>query len=89
MLPSAEKFFGDANFLFQQDVAPARNAKTTTNWFADHDITVLDWPGNSPDLYCQEEEEKQTSITAQQGHRLITSTPHCIDAVICAKRSKY
>ncbi len=31
-------------------LAPAHSAKTTSKWFADHDITVLDWPANSPDL---------------------------------------
>lgn len=35
MLLSADKLHGDADFLFQQSVA---RAKTTTNWFADHDI---------------------------------------------------
>lgn len=40
MLPSADKLFGDADFLFQQDVTPAHSAKTITNWFADDDITV-------------------------------------------------
>ena len=50
MLLSGDKLHGDADFLFQQDLAPAHSTKTTTNWFADHDITVLDWPANSPDL---------------------------------------
>ncbi len=31
-------------------LVPAHSAKTTSKWFADHDITVLDWPANSPDL---------------------------------------
>ncbi len=31
-------------------LAPAYIAKTTSKWFADHDITVLDWPANIPDL---------------------------------------
>ena len=50
MLPSADELFGDADFLFQQDLAPTHSAKTTTKWFADHDITVFDWPANLPDL---------------------------------------
>ncbi|KAF7656920.1 hypothetical protein LDENG_00034500 [Lucifuga dentata] len=50
MFPSADKLYGDADFLFQQDLASAHSAKTTRNWFADHGITVLDWPANSPDL---------------------------------------
>jgi hypothetical protein len=28
MLPSAEKLHGDANFVFQQDLAPVHSAKT-------------------------------------------------------------
>ncbi len=50
MLPSADKLYGDADFLFQQHLAPAHSAKTTSNSFADRGITVLDWPANSPDL---------------------------------------
>ena len=36
--------------IFQQDSAPCRKAKMTTNCFRKMKITVLDWPGNSPDL---------------------------------------
>ncbi len=50
MLPSAVKLCGDANFIFQQDLAPAHTAKGTKSWFNDHGVTVLDWPANSPDL---------------------------------------
>ncbi len=28
MLPSADKLYGDADFIFQQDLAPAHTAKT-------------------------------------------------------------
>ena len=50
MLPSAEKLYGDDDFIFQHDLAPAHSAKTTSKWCTDHGITVLDWPANSPDL---------------------------------------
>ncbi len=50
MLPSADKLYGDADFLFQQDFSTCPQCKTTSKWFADHDITVLDWPANSPEL---------------------------------------
>ncbi len=50
MLPSADKLYGDADFIFQQDLAPAQTAKGTKSWFNDHGVTVLDWPANSPDL---------------------------------------
>ncbi len=50
MLPSADKLYGDADFIFQQDLAPTHTAKGTKSWFNDHGVTVLDWPANSPDL---------------------------------------
>ena len=50
MLPSADELYGDADFIFQQDLAPAHTAKSTKTWFNDRGITVLDWPANSPDL---------------------------------------
>ncbi len=50
MLPSADKLYGDAEFILQQDLAPAHTAKCTKSWLNDHGVTVLDWPANSPDL---------------------------------------
>ncbi len=108
MLPSADKLYGDADLIFQQDLAPAHTAKGTKSWFNDHGVTVLDWPANSPDLnpesmgYCQEQDERDTrpnnadelkaaikdtwaSIPPQQCHKLITSMPRRIEAVIKAK----
>ncbi len=38
MLPAAGQLYGDADVIFQQDLAPA------------HGIPVLNWPANSPDL---------------------------------------
>uniref|UniRef100_A0A9J7YDW9 Tc1-like transposase DDE domain-containing protein n=1 Tax=Cyprinus carpio carpio TaxID=630221 RepID=A0A9J7YDW9_CYPCA len=35
MLPSAEKLYGDEDFVFQHDLAPAHSAKTTGKWFTD------------------------------------------------------
>ncbi len=62
MLPFADKLYGDADFIFQQDLAPAHTAKGTKSWFNDHGVTVLDWPANSPAResmgYCQEENER-------------------------------
>ncbi|KAJ7335540.1 hypothetical protein JRQ81_013481 [Phrynocephalus forsythii] len=50
VLPSANELYGDADFIFQQDLAPAHTAKSTKTWLSDHGITVLDWPANSTDL---------------------------------------
>ncbi len=47
MLPSADQLSKDADFIFQQDLAPAHTAKS---WLNDHGVGVLDWPANSPDL---------------------------------------
>ncbi len=109
MLPSADKLYGDADFIFQQDLAPAHTAKGTKSWFNDHGVTVLDWPANSPDLNPIEnlwgivkrkmrdtrpnnaDDLKATvkatwaSIPPQQCHKLITSMPRRIEAVIKAK----
>ncbi len=48
MLPSADKLYEDADFIFQQDLAPAHTAKGTKSWFNDHGVT------NSPDLNPRE-----------------------------------
>ncbi len=50
ILPSAEQLFKDADFIFQQDLAPAHTAKSNKSWLNDHGVGVLDWPANSPDL---------------------------------------
>ncbi|KAL1268714.1 hypothetical protein QQF64_034077, partial [Cirrhinus molitorella] len=37
MLPAADQLYGDADFIFQQDLAPAHSAKAISTWFKDHD----------------------------------------------------
>ncbi len=111
MLPSADKLYGDADFIFQQNLAPGHTAKGTKSWFNDHGVTVLDWPANSPDLNPIENlwgivkrkmrdtrpnnaddlkatiKETWASIPPQQCHKLITSMPRRIEAVMKAKRA--
>ncbi len=109
MLPSADQLFKDADFIFQQDLAPVHTAKSTKSWLIDHGVGVLDWPANLPDLNPIENQwgivkrkmrnkrpknadelkatvkETWASIPPQQCHKLITSMPRRIEAVIKAK----
>ncbi len=109
MLPSANQLFKDADFIFQQDLAPTHTSKSTKRWLNDHGVGVLDWPANSPDPNPIENlwgivkrkmtnkrpknadelkatvKETRASIPPQQCHKLFTSMPHLIEAVIKAK----
>ncbi len=109
MLPSADQLFKDADFIFQQDLAPVHTAKSTKSWLNGHDVGVLDWPANSLDMkpienlwdifkrkmrikrpkYADElkatVKETWASIPPQQCHKLITSMPRRIEAVIKQK----
>ncbi len=68
MLPSADQLFKDADFIFQQDLAPAHTAKSTKSWLNDNLVCWCAWLGSKltrPELqresmeYCQEENGKQ------------------------------
>ena len=41
---------GRHSFIFQQDKAPAHFAASTRAFLAEKNVTLLPWPGNSPDL---------------------------------------
>ncbi len=69
MLPSADQLFKDADFIFQQDLAPAHTAKSTKSSLNDHGVGVLDCQRESI-VYCQEENEKQETKKGRwaEGH---------------------
>ena len=50
LLPVLERDFVYSDCIFQQDLAPCHTSKTMHTFFEEKDITVPDWPGNSPDL---------------------------------------
>ncbi len=75
MLPSADKLYGDADFIFQQDLAPAHTAKGTKSWFNDHGAWLaskLAWPEPHRESmgYCQEEDERHQTQQCRwaEGH---------------------
>lgn len=49
-LPELRKRFPHKNGIFQQDLAPCHTSKKVRQFFDSKKITVLQWPGNSPDL---------------------------------------
>ncbi len=78
MLPSADQLFKDADFIFQQDLAPAYTAKSTKSWLNDHGVWSA-WlaskltrpePHRESMGYCQEENEKQETKKCRwaEGH---------------------
>lgn len=51
LLPSARKLFRNGrNFIFQQDNAPCHTSKSSIRWFQDNNVSLLDWPAQSPDM---------------------------------------
>ncbi len=74
---SADQLFKDADFIFQQDLAPAHTAKSTNSWLNEHVLVCLTgqqthqtWTHRESMGYCQEENEKQETKKCRwaEGH---------------------
>jgi transposase len=51
LLPSIEDSgIPEEEVIFQQDNDPKHTSKKAQKWMEDHDITILDWPAQSPDI---------------------------------------
>ena len=50
MLPQAHDWFPGGDFTYMHDSTPCHKAKKVTKFLQEHQVRVLDWPGNSPDL---------------------------------------
>ena len=48
--PDLKRAFPGENGIFQQDLAPCHSSRKTVKFFQENQVSVLDWPGNSPDL---------------------------------------
>ena len=50
MMPQLREWFPDNDGVFMQDSAPCHTARIVKRYLEEQHVTVLDWPGNSPDL---------------------------------------
>lgn len=50
LLPQTREWFPQGNFIFMHDSAPCHKARSVTEFLDRHNVQVLPWPGNSPDL---------------------------------------
>lgn len=50
MIRFAKDLYGQADFIFQQDLATAHTVRSIKICFDAHVVIVLDWPANSPNL---------------------------------------
>ena len=50
LISSLHLITGEKSPIFQQDLAPPHNFKSTKEWLSARNIDVLEWPANSPDL---------------------------------------
>ena len=50
LIPQLQEWFPEGDGIFMQDGAPCHKARSITKLLEDNCITVLKWPGNSPDL---------------------------------------
>lgn len=97
MLASADSFYGDADFLFRQDLAPVRSVETRTKWFADSVIIVPDWQASALDVNLwatvkrnirntrprnRDELKAAIKATLQQHHKPMASVP-CTPRLMC------
>ena len=50
LLPVLERDFDNGDCIFQQDLASCHTPKKMRTFFEEKDVTILNWPGNSPNL---------------------------------------
>ena len=60
--PEMARRFLEGSRVFQQDLAPCHTSRKVKNVFGLNSISVLDWLGNSPDLYSIENLRSNTKL---------------------------
>ncbi len=71
ILPSADMLYGDADFIFQQDLAHCQRYQKLVQWPC---VTVLDWPANSPDLNPENLDERHQTQQSDDLKNAIKAT---------------
>lgn len=71
IVPAADQLHGDADFIFQQDLAPAHTAKNTSPWFKANGIPILNWPANwAEENLCFIEKKKMRDASLNNAEEL-------------------
>ena len=84
-LPVTEWYYDDGNFIFVQDNASCHNSSDTKNWLDGHQISVSQWPPQSPDINIIENIWKWMKLELQKHIENITSRQDLIDALHLAE----
>lgn len=50
LIPTISRDFPQGGAIFQQDKAPCHTSNHMKRFFASQNLTILEWPGNSPDI---------------------------------------
>ena len=50
LIPTTHMLAIPYGWIFQQDNATCHTSRLVNDWFAEENITVMDWPAQSPDL---------------------------------------
>ena len=97
VLEEALEKYADENmpldWIYQQDNDPKHKSKRATQWFQDHNIRLLDWPAQSPDLspienlwdYVNREVKKQKPGSVDELWNSIQKVWAEIPKDLCAK----
>ena len=80
VIPEMARKFPEGSGIFQQDLAPCHTSQKVKNFINLNNISVLDWPGNSPDL--NPIENLWSIIKLRRRRRDCTTTVKLIEAII-------
>jgi transposase len=76
-LPFLQTFAGGKG-TFQHDVAPCHNSKALKKFIQENKVSMLDWPGNSPDINPNENlwirlKKRLGKMDCSTGERVLTN----------------